>query len=706
MASMGVGDIIALSQISWRIAAWLRAVKVAPADVRAVNREADGLSEALRLLAETLHLDGSILFSADDSLKQAVATILQSARTTLEDLESLIDRYTILKKTKTQGGFVVEKCWSDIVLVNYKQMIWTTEKGDIQALRNVLQMHANTISLTMQAIQTKSIVRVEKTVLPMATKVDSIYNALVASSLAEKLDDVHRIIMAIANGTPLLPPLEARSQSRSSYTDTEDVRLPAQRSKHARLNTGYLSPPVSPTLQQDTSKERRTSSTTRKFSWPLDTGHQHLESDLLAETRQVTDDLHGYLDDMSISSRDIVDSFQTPVEESSCLKQDDTHIVRRDSETLPPLALIESAFNPQPNHEGYREETSSPTIPATPSSLLSSVGEISFNHLDKQAKFLKQLFRNSAKLFDDHAAIAEFTQVNPDEQDVRYATEIAPLATQCRIYVVRKLENLPHGGRAYTTSIWVLSDDFEVRVQQRLPEFPEPIPLLSFFTPEKVSLSGETVLQHHSEIWGEHAVSEIKTSWVNYIFDTAEAAAKFQSAIFGRNLLGVFKTEKTIVSHDGFRGTFAFEEQMCGIENFRLWQEDGLSISNAAGGVLALIHLSPTFGQGWIKFWYVHISLFLRSVILIRLNRINNSIQPIRVRSDTGRTVKIKDLNITVTQLGLLVRRDSINSQKRSNTEKKVSGMRIEFSSDEEKQRFLAFIAKVQEKLIPLPDIF
>ena len=298
---------------------------------------------------------------------------------------------------------------------------------------------------------------------------------------------------------------------------------------------------------------------------------------------------------------------------------------------------------------------------------------------------MRQLFRNSARLSEDHAALVEFTETHPDEPDLRIATRLSPIASECQTYIIRRLENLPHGGQTYTTSIWTISDDGSTRVQQRLPEA-ESIPLLSVFRPEKVSLSGEISLHHYSETW-EH-LSETQTAWVNYIFDTAEAAKRFQSAIFGRNLLDSFTTAKSIVVHQGIRGAFAFEEQMCGIESLRIWEDNGLSLPSARGGIMALIHLSPSFGEGWIKFW------------------LNNSRHQARVRDDSGRTVKIKDLDIRITQPGM-ARRDSIASREpKRATERNISGMRIEFPTDDEKTRFLALVKKIQGHLVPLPEVY
>jgi hypothetical protein len=169
---LSVGDILMLSQTAWKIGrAFTQGKKSAPSEFAEVEREANGLSEALKLVAETLHTDGSILAQADGDTKSAVNTIIESARKTLSDLESFVERYQVIKKKETNGGFVVERSWSEVVLANYKTFKWTTEGGDLTELRNMLQMHTNTIQLTMQALQSRSLARLEKTVMPMGKSV-------------------------------------------------------------------------------------------------------------------------------------------------------------------------------------------------------------------------------------------------------------------------------------------------------------------------------------------------------------------------------------------------------------------------------------------------------------------------------------------------------------------------------------------------------
>lgn len=205
--------------------------------------------------------------------------------------------------------------------------------------------------------------------------------------------------------------------------------------------------------------------------------------------------------------------------------------------------------------------------------------------------------------------MVELAQHNPDETDVRFATEMVPCCGEGRICVVRKREHRPHGGTQVSTSVWAISDDGEVRCQQRLPENEETVPFCSYFQSEKVSLppvsGGELSLAFHGEEWGSPLEREVKTNWVNYIFETEDDANQFQSAIFGRSLLGSFITTKTTVLHEGFKGSFAFEEQFANIEVLRLWEDDGTALPGAQQGVLALMHFASNFSEGWAKSVFV-----------------------------------------------------------------------------------------------------
>jgi hypothetical protein len=142
-----------LSQTAWRVGrAFTPGKKIVPVEFAEVEREAERLSEALRVVAETLSSNASILDNAEDTTRSAVSTILDSAQRTLDDLESFVARY---RTTKPGSG---ERSWSDLVITNYKTLKWTAEGGGISALRDLLYVHTNTINITMQALQSSSAV--------------------------------------------------------------------------------------------------------------------------------------------------------------------------------------------------------------------------------------------------------------------------------------------------------------------------------------------------------------------------------------------------------------------------------------------------------------------------------------------------------------------------------------------------------------------
>ncbi|KAK0334123.1 hypothetical protein LTR59_015195 [Friedmanniomyces endolithicus] len=163
---LSVGDILMLSQTAWKIGrAFTKGKTSAPSEFAEVEHEANGLSEALKLVAETLHTDGGILSQADGDTKNAVNTILESARRPLSDLESFVDRYQVIRKERTNGGgFVVERSWSEVVLANYR-----------------------TFNHASAAI---TLARLEKTVMPMAENIVDIHE-LVHGDLGSKIDDLH-----------------------------------------------------------------------------------------------------------------------------------------------------------------------------------------------------------------------------------------------------------------------------------------------------------------------------------------------------------------------------------------------------------------------------------------------------------------------------------------------------------------------------------
>jgi hypothetical protein len=145
-----------LSQVAWKISrAFSACRKDAPAEFLDVETEIGGLAKALKILAETLHAESerALFQSADREIQDGIGTILDSCQRTVNDLDSLVDQYQVIKKHRTVGGFAIERSWSDLVLAEYKTMLWTTDGGDLHNLKGLLQMHTNSMTVLTQALQ-------------------------------------------------------------------------------------------------------------------------------------------------------------------------------------------------------------------------------------------------------------------------------------------------------------------------------------------------------------------------------------------------------------------------------------------------------------------------------------------------------------------------------------------------------------------------
>jgi hypothetical protein len=176
------------------------------------------------------------------------------------------------------------------------------------------------------------------------------------------------------------------------------------------------------------------------------------------------------------------------------------------------------------------------------------------------------------------------------------------------------------------------------------------------------------------------------------------AATLFQNELMGRTLLATFRTEKTMRIHEGLGKSFSYAEQMCGLENLRVWED------NDTGAIIALIHFSADFRNGYLAFY------------------LNSALNPIRVKDDGNREVKIKGLRVPIDKGDRAMRKDSVVAEsakskgkgkegegngngKKVEKEKVISGAKIEFASDMEKREFIAMVKEMQKSMIDLPDL-
>lgn len=166
-------------------------------------------------------------------------------------------------------------------------------------------------------------------------------------------------------------------------------------------------------------------------------------------------------------------------------------------------------------------------------------------------------------------------------------------------------------------------------------------------------------------------------------------AASFQNELMSRSLLATYRTEATFRIHEKtLTSSFLYAEQMCALENLRVWEDDD------TGAVIAMIHFSAQFRPGYLAFY------------------LNDSIYPVRVKDDGGCEVKVKGLRVPLEKGG---RKDSAvgagggktarKELKGEEKKKYITGAKIEFSSQNEKKDFLSLVKEVQTKLMDLPEL-
>ncbi|KAJ4353904.1 uncharacterized protein N0V89_005635 [Didymosphaeria variabile] len=703
MTVPSIGDILLLSQTAWKVGRAFTAGRThAPVEFQDVELEINALAKALKLLAEAFFADSddSLLKQADARTQHGLATIVNSCSRAVHDLESLLDQYQVVKKTRNSGGFAVERSWSDMVLTQYKTMMWTTDGGNLQNLRYLLQMHANTITLTMRALQSKSITQLESVVNPIAEQVDSIQHR--TRTLSQQLDEANRIVKDIASrshfpptpntmasspGTVPLQPSQI-SQDRYSATDffptRQSSKISRPQSPPPSFGSPELSAPSSPprsTLPSPQATRKRISEFSvggpgSRYSGSVASSEEDFSHESKTPLR------YAYLSRQPSTK---APSFAKSVANREARSRPDSGVL---SPMLPPPAMT---LPPLPDTDAGAETASLMSGLSLGQQTQSARSEIKQLHrssmtLVQKEQFEKVAFRNAAILCDVRGTTVEYAQkVSADEGS--HDVEMVEACLECRIAVVRKREAMADAKHdiRMMTSIWVFSDDNTVRLELKMVDGEMYVPYSSYFSPEKVSVTVPCELKFHDVKYGQRVLRTAKTTWINYIFESAHSAALFQNELMGRTLLATYRTSKTLRIHEGLSGAFSYAEQMCGMENLRIWED------NDTLAVIALIHFSPQFRNGYLAFY------------------LNSANTPIRVKDDGGREVKVKGLRVPLEGKGN-GRKDSVIAEGKSRGEgvdkkKMVTGARIEFASEAEKRDFLGLVWEVQKEMRDLPGL-
>ena len=287
----------------------------------------------------------------------------------------------------------------------------------------------------------------------------------------------------------------------------------------------------------------------------------------------------------------------------------------------------------------------------------------------------------------------DYTQRTLSEEssgEDKTTTKLIQAMQDCKISIVTKMRSSSTGTTRHITSIWALSSDRSVRLKQQCKSFPVPlrceatlmisaveddievVPYTVWGRTDSVVLRFPTELIHHDIDIHDKPLHTAKTSWVNYHFKDEQGSRAFQSALMWKPLLHSFCTRRTMLAHEGFvSSAFSFQEQLCGLENLRLWRDE------EAGSTIAMIHYSPNIHEGYLSF------------------RVSGPGTTAKIVNEGEKWVKVKRLNIV---LGTKILSASPfpkspspeggGKGKRSEG-KKIPAIKIEFSTPEEKYKFL-----------------
>jgi len=337
----------------------------------------------------------------------------------------------------------------------------------------------------------------------------------------------------------------------------------------------------------------------------------------------------------------------------------------------PPMPMLPPPAVPTDSYTDYNRQRSY-SLPDEPRISESTVLPANAATVEEQEAFEKIIFTGATILCEVRAELVDYTQPNPE---IHGEWMMVEACKACKVCIVTRNEKTSNGALQFKTSVWVLSENRGTRLQQELLDGVEVIPYTVWGNEKKVVLRVPTELKFHDTIMDAKPVSVAKTSWINFNFESERAASNFQSALMGKLLLLSVQTKRTMRVFDGISGTFAFAEQLCGLENLRIFQDE------QTGGILAMLHYSPQFFDGYLAF------------------HLNSTQFPLRLRDEDEKTLKIKGLNIIVDEKHAMLRRDSTLTEKKSSKNKNIiKAVKIEFSNPEAKAHFKNTFKEIQAR--------
>ncbi|KAF2419008.1 hypothetical protein EJ08DRAFT_574105, partial [Tothia fuscella] len=641
-----IGDVLMLSQIAWKTGrAFTPGRKETPYEFREIQAELKRLSKSLKLLAESLFSEEieCLISQINQHTQLGIQSIIQFCKHTLEYLQSLVDQYQHVPNQH------MERKWTDLVIKKYDALMWTTDGGSIRDLKDMLHMHTSTTSLVRQALESKSSERVEWVVSPIVEQIHSAHDK--DRDMSERVKDIERTVESLISQSPVISAafdkLDSVSSDMSQLSLPAAAPVPAARIPNVEFHKPRL--PILKTTKSNLEACEHIDAYSPSTSPGIRSGSEIASSEPTnghSSVGQKSPSIHGF-------------PMWSP-------KDKRLNLVR----SLPPLPatpelvpLLRRSARRQSQVQSVRSSLSSRKRVSSP-----TCTEV------QQKAFEQSLFKNSAIYCDLRGIVVEYVKPSEDGMNPFEKTLVA-VTQACRIYVVRHREQLPDGQDCFTASIWAFSDDLSTRFQQKLPDEDHIIPFTSYFQDEKISITFPTEILFHDVVHGTPPLKSAKTSWVNYVLEDKISAVSLQNTLYGHKLVDSFKTDRTLRIHDGIVGALNYQEQMCGLENLRVWEEESSS------RYFMMIHFSAQFRSHGYLACYV-----------------NDRNQPVKFKNDCGKSIKVKGLKIATEESVTLPRRSSglRDPKKISEAKKWITGVKIEFKNEGEKERFLDLMWDLQ----------
>jgi len=149
-----------MAKLAWSLAqAFTTGRKSAPVEFHQVENQLYSLSAALGALKDA-RADGgaaisinparlpSTFLSREADNKHTIDSMLRSCEGDLKHLEQIVKKYGSIAESQGPDKPLLKR-WSRDLIKDWKKIAWTTEKGNLAALRSQLTLHTNSLNLVL-----------------------------------------------------------------------------------------------------------------------------------------------------------------------------------------------------------------------------------------------------------------------------------------------------------------------------------------------------------------------------------------------------------------------------------------------------------------------------------------------------------------------------------------------------------------------------